>query len=423
MKGRRQLLTVVGLVGAGACFILVAGLFLVILPQHSKIGKLHAQFEEETQTQILSIEATRAGPTSRSARASSTSFRGRCRRPTTCPVFCSTCRAPPLRARRRSCRCGRRPTSRFRTARWRCRSRSSLTGKFAGDHALPRQPSAGSQRPWLGRARDLAALPGRQRRDLREHHLDRNGCASERRHSHARACRVRLQRAGLAEPDVRGARFQRRLKLVGDGCRSAGRATSSGASEEALAGSDSRSARQDRGRGARRRLPRRCRDPGPEAPERASPGLAVGRSGQRTGVRADQYAGLARRCDSCLRTAAAVLDLRDQGSVQAADRRRLDRRRRQRVQVDRGKQFDRRERSGCNVHGNNHRCAVSPWTDGSGGADSLQREAPGRRARYRLPEEAADVPARVARVEERADRADRRLVRERQDDARARPEP
>jgi Tfp pilus assembly protein PilO len=59
MKGRRQLLTVVGLVGAGA-LILVAGLFLVILPQHSKIGKLHTQFEE-TQTQILSIEATRAG--------------------------------------------------------------------------------------------------------------------------------------------------------------------------------------------------------------------------------------------------------------------------------------------------------------------------------------------------------------------------
>jgi Tfp pilus assembly protein PilO len=59
MKGRRQLLTVVGLVGSGV-LILVVGLFLVILPQHSKIGKLHAQFDA-TQTQILSIEAARGG--------------------------------------------------------------------------------------------------------------------------------------------------------------------------------------------------------------------------------------------------------------------------------------------------------------------------------------------------------------------------
>jgi len=59
VKGHRQLLTVVGLVGAGA-LILVLGLVLVILPQHSKIGTLHAQFNE-TQTQILSIEATRGG--------------------------------------------------------------------------------------------------------------------------------------------------------------------------------------------------------------------------------------------------------------------------------------------------------------------------------------------------------------------------
>ena len=57
MKGRRQLLTVAGLVGAGV-LIVVAGLFLVILPQHSKIGKLHNEFNE-TQTQILSIQATR----------------------------------------------------------------------------------------------------------------------------------------------------------------------------------------------------------------------------------------------------------------------------------------------------------------------------------------------------------------------------
>ena len=59
MKRRRQLLTILGLVG-GAALIVVAGLVLVVMPQRSKVTKLHDEFAE-TQTQILSIEATRGG--------------------------------------------------------------------------------------------------------------------------------------------------------------------------------------------------------------------------------------------------------------------------------------------------------------------------------------------------------------------------
>ena len=62
MKGRRQLLTILALVGSGLV-IAVAGIFLVILPQRSKVASLHKEFAQ-TQTQILSIEATRGGASS-----------------------------------------------------------------------------------------------------------------------------------------------------------------------------------------------------------------------------------------------------------------------------------------------------------------------------------------------------------------------
>jgi Tfp pilus assembly protein PilO len=62
MKGRRQLLTILALVGSGLV-VVVAGLLLVILPQRSKVASLHKEFAK-TQTQILSIEATRGGASS-----------------------------------------------------------------------------------------------------------------------------------------------------------------------------------------------------------------------------------------------------------------------------------------------------------------------------------------------------------------------
>ena len=62
MKGRRPLLTILALVGSGL-LVAVAGVFLVIGPQRSKAAKLRQEFAR-TQTQILSIEATRGGATS-----------------------------------------------------------------------------------------------------------------------------------------------------------------------------------------------------------------------------------------------------------------------------------------------------------------------------------------------------------------------
>ena len=62
MKKRRQLLTILGLVGSGV-LVAVAGLFLVVMPQRNKVATLHDEFAQ-TQTQILSIEATRGADVS-----------------------------------------------------------------------------------------------------------------------------------------------------------------------------------------------------------------------------------------------------------------------------------------------------------------------------------------------------------------------
>jgi Pilus assembly protein, PilO len=59
MKDRRQLLTVVGLVVAGVA-VAVAGVFMVVLPQRSRASSVQDEFAQ-TQTQILTLQATRGG--------------------------------------------------------------------------------------------------------------------------------------------------------------------------------------------------------------------------------------------------------------------------------------------------------------------------------------------------------------------------
>ena len=199
MKGRRQLLTVVGLVGSGA-LILVAGLFLVILPQHSKIGKLHTQFDE-TQTQILSIEATRAGP--QSVGASQLYELSRAMPPTDdMPgVLLDLSRAAAA----------------SQTTVMSVRPAADITLPD-GSVAVPLQvvvdgKFAGIAR-FLGNLRRAVSVRGSDVRATSRLFLVDNvgisanttstgtGCACERRHGHARGRRIRLQRAGLAEPDA-----------------------------------------------------------------------------------------------------------------------------------------------------------------------------------------------------------------------------
>jgi type IV pilus assembly PilO-like protein len=59
MKVRRQLIAVGGLIAA-AVVIAVVGVFTVVLPQRAKVATLHDDFAQ-TQTQILTIQATRGG--------------------------------------------------------------------------------------------------------------------------------------------------------------------------------------------------------------------------------------------------------------------------------------------------------------------------------------------------------------------------